>query len=122
MSFQLVLIVGFGGFCGSILRFLISTNLSAMTETHGLATWIINILGSLLIGIALGYGQKNFSPELVTVITVGFLGGFTTFSAFSAESLQFIKEGRIAVAAFYAITMISLGIAAAAIGLHLSSK
>jgi CrcB protein len=106
MNFSLLnlLIVAVGGALGSVARYLVSVIVSSFVPSSvpslfgvtGLGTLIVNSVGSLLIGImavllsSLGEGVKE-SVRLLAV--VGFLGGFTTFSAFSLESLLVLQGG-----------------------------
>ncbi|MGE3726775.1 MAG: fluoride efflux transporter CrcB [Candidatus Sericytochromatia bacterium] len=85
-----ILWVALGGASGSVLRYLL---VSLLRQWHPLFPWgtlLVNGLGSMLAGVLLAYSAK-FLPTtgpLYLLLMVGFLGGFTTFSAFSAETLQ----------------------------------
>ena len=115
-----LLLVGVGGFIGSVLRFgsyhLIKTNQTFIT------TLIINIVGSLLIGFIIGYSIKdeNFSSNWKPFLASGICGGFTTFSAFSFENIQMIHEGKYLLLIIYILTSVLLGIAAAFIGFKMA--
>ena len=114
-----LLLVGFGGFVGSIARYLISKlNISIQIFSMPVGTLTVNILGSLLIGILIGMSAKTelISSNLRLLLVVGFCGGFTTFSTFSAESMGFIQNGQIATMLIYTATSIILGLAAVYIG------
>ena len=94
---QLLYIGIFGG-AGCIARFL----LSGWTYTllgRGLpyGTLLVNVLGSFLLGLLMVFGLRStlFSPELRIGLTVGFMGGFTTFSTFSYETLKLLEEGSL---------------------------
>ncbi len=111
MSLFLFFKVGMGGALGAISRMLISNYIDrnfSLTFPIGILT--INILGSFIIGLIMGgmylkvnLGDIKFLPFLVT----GFLGGFTTFSSFSLETLYLFQEGRVTQAISYvALTMI----------------
>jgi fluoride exporter len=117
---QLLLVFIGGGF-GSILRFLVSKNLNQIGH-FPTGTFLVNILGSLLIGIILGMGMKQelLSKETTLILATGFCGGFTTFSAFTYESVMFLKSGAYASLGIYLFTSIFLGIAAVLGGLYLS--
>lgn len=95
-----ILTVGLGGALGSILRYLISTVMLAGYTIAGfpLGTFTVNVLGSLLIGILMALLQeKTWSLLLV----VGFCGGFTTFSTFSADTFKLIRMGDWSAAPLY---------------------
>jgi len=86
MSF---LAVGFGAFLGAVLRWAFGIWLNPLLPTLPLGTLAANLLGGLVMGLAMGlFGQfQSLSPELRLFVTTGFLGGLTTFSTFSAETV-----------------------------------
>ena len=87
-----LLLVGFGGFVGSILRYGVSLVSSKYFESSFyVGTLTVNLIGSLLIGIffALFAKQQN---HLTLAIVTGFCGGFTTFSTFSLDGLKLLKQ------------------------------
>ncbi len=119
---QLLLIGGFG-IAGVLLRYALASLLNSPSPGNfPWGTFIINIAGALLVGIVytLGVEKAAFSPELRIGIIVGFLGGFTTFSAFCLESVQLVQEGRLAQAGLYLVLSNVLGVAAAAAGIVLA--
>jgi CrcB protein len=83
------LAVGFGAFLGAVLRWLFGMWLNPLLPTLPLGTLVANLLGGLVMGVAMGvFGQfQSLSPELRLFVTTGFLGGLTTFSTFSAETV-----------------------------------
>ena len=90
-----LLIVGTGGFIGSILRYLVQYFVEkGMTSTFPLGTLIANIAGSFIIGIVFALAEKGnlMSAEWRIFLAVGICGGFTTFSAFSYNNFTMIKE------------------------------
>lgn len=116
-----VLLVFLGGGAGSVLRFLISKNLNPISSIP-VGTLLVNILGSLLIGLLLGLGLKQelLSPNATLLLATGFCGGFTTFSAFSYENQVLLKAGDYLSFGIYSAGSIFLGIAAVMVGLWLS--
>ncbi len=98
-----LLIIGIGGATGSILRWLIS---SVATTPAG--TFIANMIGCLLAGIAISLIDKSQHPLLAQGIMIGFIGGLTTFSTLSVETTTLIQSGRF----LYALTYISISIIA----------
>ncbi len=91
-----ILLVGFGGFIGSSLRYLVQKiSLPFFVSPFPYPTFFVNILGSFIIGLIFGLTSKYeiLSADVRLFITVGFCGGFTTFSSFSNESFLLIKDG-----------------------------
>ncbi|EDO9241628.1 fluoride efflux transporter CrcB [Campylobacter coli] len=90
-----LLIVGFGGFIGAILRML-SINLVNKFFPYSISfgTLFVNVLGSFIIGLLFSYAQnKGLSPVIKSFISTGFLGAFMTFSTFSYENLLLLQSG-----------------------------
>lgn len=116
-----VLLVFLGGGAGSVLRFLISKTLNPLWIIP-LGTFLVNIAGSLLIGIILGLGlrQEFLSPNATLLLATGFCGGFTTFSAFSYENQELLKAGDFLNFGIYTAGSIFLGIAAIMVGIYIS--
>jgi CrcB protein len=116
-----VLLVFLGGGIGSALRYLISKALNPYTSSMFLSTFGVNILGCLLIGCILGLSAKNniFNNATVLFLTVGFCGGFTTFSSFALENYGMLREGAVFTFFMYVLGSVVLGILAVAAGLWL---
>ena len=94
-----LLLVGTGGFMGSILRYLLSSLIStAFVHPINFGTLTVNILGSFTIGVLLSLVTASHWYFLAIV---GFCGGFTTFSTFSLELFVMIREGHYAHGLFY---------------------
>lgn len=108
----MVLLVGVGGFIGTILRYLASLTFGAPVST-----FLVNLLGSFAIGVVLGLGAESIKPATLTIICVGVLGGFTTFSAFSAETVQMLRNGQTSFAFIYIGLTLVFGLAATYLGL-----
>ncbi len=88
-----ILCIALGGAVGSILRYILSKTVSnSIGNLFPWGTFVVNVMGCLLMGVLLGIAAKhNISTELKCLLIVGFCGGFTTFSTFAAESLSLIK-------------------------------
>jgi CrcB protein len=118
-----ILLVGFGGAIGSIFRFLSHWLTSKYFQsTFPLSTFLVNILGSLLIGLFIGYLGKYF-PEnhpLKFLLIVGFCGGFTTFSSFALENYNLLQGNQQIIAYLYIIASIILTITAVGFGNYLA--
>lgn len=117
-----LLLVSSGGALGAILRYSIG-NLSKIYFFNSFyTTLLINIIGSFLIGylISLGY-VKNFSENFIKYfLIIGFLGSFTTFSAFSYEVLDLFLSKKIFLSFTYVIFSISFCIIAAYVGIYIN--
>lgn len=91
------LAVGAGGFIGSVLRYVTSVSVqrAAGGSTFPLGTMTVNIIGCFAIGLlmALARDRGLFSSHLRLFLTVGILGGFTTFSSFAYESTELLSGG-----------------------------
>jgi fluoride exporter len=118
---RLVLLVGAGSFIGGIFRYLLSTLVhSRILTTYPLGTMTVNILGSFLIGLVFGLSERgNISMEWRLFLATGILGGFTTFSAFSNETVGLIREGQFWLAGSYVTGSVLLGLLATFSGILL---
>jgi len=120
---QQILIVGLGGFLGSIGRFLLSSLIVEMTAPNRfpLSTFAVNILGCLVIGLLAGLAERQpaFGPDARLFLFTGLLGGFTTFSAFGLETTDLIRRGELGFAALYSGGSVALGITAIWLGFKL---
>lgn len=115
-------IVGIGGAIGSMLRYgvaVLSLKMGLINFPWG--TLAINILGSLGIGIVIGFlaHVQNWSEEIRLFTVVGILGGFTTFSAFSLDSVLLFERGQYVYAGLYVAGSVLMSITATFLGLFL---
>jgi len=114
-----ILIVGFGGFIGTVARFLTSRYFQEnIASVFPWSTFTINIIGSLLIGIFYGISEKGdfMSPDVRLFLTVGICGGFTTFSTFSNDAFLLLKQEEWLRFAFYTSMSFFLGLVAVYFG------
>ncbi|MDA1188307.1 MAG: fluoride efflux transporter CrcB [Chloroflexi bacterium] len=117
---QTILLVGAGGAAGAIARYLLSDWVQTLTARTGFpyGTLAVNVLGCLVIGIVTGIVQtRDLIPmEVRTFLTIGLLGGFTTFSAFGNETFAFVRNGQIGSAAGYIALQVVVGVLAVWLG------
>ena len=118
------LLVFFGGGLGSGLRYLVSIAMNQYSKVLPFGTFTVNIVGCLLIGLILGYAQKDntLTSNQTLLLVTGFCGGFTTFSAFANENLELIKNGELFNFSVYAIGSVLIGILAVFIGVFLTNR
>ncbi|MDG2173132.1 MAG: fluoride efflux transporter CrcB [Flavobacteriaceae bacterium] len=118
------LLVFIGGGFGSGLRYLIGKYLNSSLGGFPIGTFTVNIIGSLLIGLILGYAAKenSLSQNQVLLLATGFCGGFTTFSAFAHENFQMLKTGDIMQFSVYTIGSIVVGLIAVFIGIYIAKN
>ena len=107
-----ILAVGAGGFLGSTLRYLISLIPLDEPIIFPIKTFIINIVGCIVISIIAVSASKNFemNPQMLLFLKVGLCGGFTTFSTFALETADLMKAGHMGIAFFYAVLSVLVGI------------
>lgn len=120
---RLILAVSAGGLVGTLLRFATASWISANWPRHFYtATLAVNIIGCLLIGYL--YGLFLLRPdvpiELRAGLMVGFLGGLTTFSSFSLDTLRLLESGQVPLALGYAAITVFGGLLATWAGLSLT--
>jgi CrcB protein len=111
-----MLLVAAGGAVGSMTRYQIGAWVLARTETWAfpLGTFIVNVLGCLIAGVLIGIDeQRHFlTLELRVLLFTGFLGGFTTFSAFGVETVALVERGAYGVATAYVVSSVIIGLGA----------
>lgn len=122
LTFKATGLVMAGGALGAALRYQVT--LLALRLGHGsypLATFSVNVIGGLLMGMLAALVLKGDVAEPLRLFAgVGLLGGFTTFSAFSLELFQMIERGQILAGFGYALASVLLSLAALAIGFSLT--
>jgi len=116
-----LLFVFIGGGFGSVARYIISKYLNNPESGVPYGTFLVNVLGSLLIGVILGLALKNeaLNQNQTLLFATGFCGGFTTFSAFAYENHLFLKSGDFMQFALYTVASIIVGFIAVFIGVYL---
>jgi fluoride exporter len=110
--FVKILLLAAGGAIGTVGRYAVSGLTHRYIEgTFPYGTLMVNTLGSLVIGLLWGIWETaNFSSHMRTFIFIGILGGFTTFSTFTLETLNLFRDGEIKMAIFNVLANNLLGI------------
>jgi CrcB protein len=115
-----VLLVGIGGFAGSILRYWLSGFAQGIAPTTSFpwGTLVVNLAGCLVMGVLIELieVQGLFGPEAHPLLVVGLLGGFTTFSAFSNETVTALRNGMTGIALTNIVASLFFGLTAIVAG------
>ena len=117
------LFIGLGGFIGSVSRYYLARMIQiTVLSAFPFGTLTVNILGSFLIGLVYGFSEKGLliHPEIRLFLTVGILGGFTTFSTFSSENFYMIRDGQITWFILYSAASVAFSILAVFAGFLIS--
>lgn len=118
-----IIIVFLGGGIGSAFRYLASVfTQKYIQQSFPWATFFVNIVGCLLIGILIGFFTKQQveNTELKLLFVTGFCGGFTTFSAFALENIKLFQSGNIFLALLYIALSVILGVFAVWAGMMIA--
>lgn len=120
---DLVIAVAVGGAAGSVVRWLLAELIPAEPGQFAWSTVIVNLVGSALVGVLAGLRPRWPRSRLVyDVLTVGVLGGFTTFSAYALYGTWLIEYSRYWPAAGFLIGSVLAGVVAAALGLVVGAR
>lgn len=116
---KFLLIIGTGSFIGGIFRFLLSGFIQGkMPSAFPYGTIGVNITGCFIIGVIFGIGERfTLSQEWRLFLITGILGGFTTFSAFSNETVNLLRDGQYWSASVYVLSSLIFGLIATFIGI-----
>jgi len=117
--------IALGGAAGALARHGAAHAIDSWLGTHfPFGTMFVNIAGSLLIGLAfvLLIERLTLAPIWRSVMIVGFLGAFTTFSTYSLQALALLEAGRFAAAAAYVVGSVVICVAATAAGMALARQ
>jgi CrcB protein len=115
-----VLLVALGGALGSVARYKLAGLILLQTPVwrFPLGTFVVNVLGCIVIGILAGLAIKYeaLQGDARLFLFTGVLGGFTTFSAFGLETFHLIRRGELAIAFGYVLASVAIGLLAVAAG------
>ncbi|MFJ3382543.1 MULTISPECIES: fluoride efflux transporter CrcB [unclassified Curtobacterium] len=118
MSALELLLVAIGGGVGAALRFVLDGVLKARVTGFPLGTLVINVSGSFVLGLLTGLGESGaLSIPGVAVLGTGMMGGYTTFSTASVETVQLLRSGKTRLAVLNGLGMLVVSVGAAALGL-----
>jgi len=120
--FKTILLIGTGGFAGSVLRYLMTKYLSVLLPiSFPIGTFAVNLLGCFLIGLVMGLSFESLiSTRMRLMLATGFCGGFTTFSTYSLEIFELAQKGEAGIGLLYLLASVLLGLLAVWIGLLVS--
>ena len=114
-----ILLIGCGGFVGSIARYFVSKlNLQWEILSIPMGTLLVNVFGSFLIGFFTGISERGtaLNVEWRMFLMVGLCGGFTTFSTFSNENLTLMRNGQFSIVLLYTGISVLFGFTAVYLG------
>lgn len=120
-----LLLVGTGGFLGSVARALVSNFVQQSAGSRfPFGTLTVNVLGCLVIGFLsqIGDNREVLTPEIRSFVFIGILGGFTTYSSFGNETVNLARSGDALLAFTNVATQLVLGLGAVWIGRYLASQ
>lgn len=119
---SILLSIFLGGGLGSLLRFLISEQTNRLfLSSFPFGTIVVNVLGAFLMGLVVSYfaDKVNISQNIKMFLTIGFLGGFTTFSTFNLDFYQLFSNGEILASLLYLFVTFTFTVIAFYLGLSL---
>ncbi|MBK6346155.1 MAG: fluoride efflux transporter CrcB [Bacteroidales bacterium] len=112
---KVLLVIGSGSFLGGISRYLVSRYVqNTLITAFPFGTFIVNLIGCFLIGLFFGLSERDnlSNAEVRLFLTVGFCGGFTTFSTFSSENMALLRDGSFLYFSLYTGLSVFLGLLA----------
>ncbi|MFT4791250.1 MAG: CrcB protein [Arcticibacterium sp.] len=112
-----------GGGLGTVLRYALSKLLNPLSDHFYWGTFSVNIIGSLILGIVIGFSYKNpilYSNTFYPFLAIGLCGGFTTFSTFALENQSLLKSGHFLEFGLYIASSLVMSILAIGLGLWMS--
>ena len=116
---RIILLIGLGSFIGGVSRYLLSQIIQTkFLSAYPYGTLAVNIIGCFAIGIVFELSERSgLTQEWKLFLATGLLGGFTTFSAFSNETVIILRDGQAGYAMIYVLSSVLLGLTATFIGI-----
>ncbi len=125
MDLKPFLLVGLGGGVGSMARLAVAMLVGRVTTaSFPVATFSINLVGSLVIGLLFGAASRTSNalrPETMMLLATGFCGGFTTFSTFALDNIQMLQKGQTLMPFIYSWSSVVLSMALCRVGVWMTS-
>ncbi|MBM1558710.1 fluoride efflux transporter CrcB [Sulfitobacter mediterraneus] len=120
--FSTLSLVALGGAVGAVLRYLSGVAIMRLTgpQEFPLAILTVNVVGSFLMGVFVVVAAHRGLTHLSPLVMTGLLGGFTTFSAFSLETVTLMERGQIGAAGLYVALSVGLSVAGLMLGLWMA--
>ena len=121
----MLLYVALGSAIGGVSRYLVGGLVQRMLDTTFPAgTLLVNVTGSFLLGAIIRYALEtpSLTPEVRAFLTIGFCGGYTTFSTFSYETMALLEDGEWSRAGVYITASVILSLVATFLGLALARQ
>ncbi len=117
-----MLIIGMGGFIGSVLRYMTTQFIQLKYLTNfPYGTLAVNVAGCFIIGVLFGLSLSGkITSQWRMFLATGICGGFTTFSAFSQETVMLMREEQVFLALLYITSSVLIGLAATFMGIALA--
>jgi fluoride exporter len=117
-----LLAIAIGGALGTVARYDVAQAIVTPPSGFPWSTWIVNVTGSLLVGLALTVVVERLAghPYLRALLVIGFCGGFTTFSTMAVEVVQLTRHHRPGIAVVYLVSSLIAGLVAAGAGVALA--
>jgi fluoride exporter len=118
---KILLAIGTGSFIGGMFRYILAESIQTRYFTSfPIGTLTVNILGCFIIGVVFGLADRgNLTQEWRLFLATGLLGGFTTFSAFSIETIGMLRDGQFWSVTAYIVASVVLGLFMTLIGISI---